>query len=151
MLRISNPKNTADSDQAELIPSTGPQFSGTNLERAGDHNQRVTLHAVRVNGPITRTELVLKTGLTAAAIANITNRLLRDRLILRAGRILGGRGQPAGKFVINPDSRFSIGLNVDRDHITLVVLDFVGKVRARASREIHFANPMAVRTFFKRS
>jgi predicted NBD/HSP70 family sugar kinase len=31
------------------------------------------------------------------------------------------------------------------------VLDFVGKVRARASREIHFAKPAAVRTFFQRS
>jgi predicted NBD/HSP70 family sugar kinase len=129
----------------------GPQLSGTNLVHAGDHNQRVTLHAVRVNGPVTRTELALKTGLTSAAIANITNRLLKDRLILSAGRLLGARGQPATKFVVNPDSCFSIGLNVDRDHVTLVVLDFVGKVRGRASREIHFANPATVRTFFQRS
>jgi predicted NBD/HSP70 family sugar kinase len=42
-------------------------------------------------------------------------------------------------------------VNVDRDHITLVVLDFVGKVRARASREIRFAKPATVRTFFQRS
>jgi predicted NBD/HSP70 family sugar kinase len=151
MLRISHPRNTADSDRSESMLSAGPQLSGTNLERAGDHNQRVTLHAVRVNGPVTRTELVLKTGLTPAAIANITNRLLARRLILRAGRIFGGRGQPAGKFVINPDGCFSIGLNVDRDHITLVVLDFVGRVRARASREICFAPPATVRTFFQRS
>ena len=93
-------------------------LSGTNLTRAGDHNQRVTLHAVRVNGPVTRTELAMKTGLTPAAIANITNRLLNDQLILNAGRLRGARGQPASKFVINPDSRFSIGLNVDRDHVT---------------------------------
>ena len=126
-------------------------LSGTNLARAGDHNQRVTLHAVRVNGPVTRTDLAHKTGLTPAAIANITNRLLKHQLILNAGRLRGARGQPASKFVINPDSRFSIGLNVDRDHVTLVVLDFVGKVRARASREIHFANPAAVRAFFQRS
>ena len=109
------------------------------------------MHAVRVNGPVTRTELVLMTGLTPAAIANITNRLLGVRLILRAGRLHGARGQPAGKFVINPDSCFSVGLNVDRDHVTLVVLDFVGKVRARASREIHFAKPSTVRGFFQRS
>jgi predicted NBD/HSP70 family sugar kinase len=134
-----------------LRPLAGPQLSGTNVARAGDHNQRVTLHAVRVNGPVTRTELALKTGLTPAAIANITNRLLSDRLILRAGRLHGARGQPATKFVINPDSCFSIGLNVDRDHVTLVVLDFAGKVRARASREIHFAKPATVRTFFQRS
>jgi len=135
----------------EAVQSPGPQLSGTNLAHAGDHNQRVTLHAVRVNGPVTRTELAMKTGLTPAAIANITNRLLGDRLILRAGRLHGARGQPAIKFVINPDSCFSIGLNVDRDHVTLVVLDFVGKVRARSSREIHFAKPSTVRIFFQRS
>jgi predicted NBD/HSP70 family sugar kinase len=139
------------SDRPATVRAPGPQLSGTNLVHAGDHNQRVTLHAVRVNGPVTRAELALKTGLTAAAIANITNRLLKDRLILNAGRLHGARGQPATKFVVNPDSCFSIGLNVDRDHITLIVLDFVGKVRARASREIHFANPATVRIFFQRS
>jgi predicted NBD/HSP70 family sugar kinase len=142
--RISNGENASNS-------AASPYLSGTNLARAGDHNQRVTLHAVRVNGPVTRTDLVLETGLTPAAIANITNRLLKNKLILHAGRLRGARGQPASKFVINPDSWFSIGLNVDRDHITLVVLDFVGKVRARASREIRFAKPAVVRTFFQRS
>ncbi len=126
-------------------------LAGSNLTRAGDHNQRVTLHAVRVAGPVTRVELAARTGLTPPAIANITNRLLKDRLILRAGRTKGARGQPATKFVINPDSCFSIGLNVDRDHITLVVLDFVGQVRARASREVRFAKPATVKNFFQRS
>jgi predicted NBD/HSP70 family sugar kinase len=150
-LRKTTRKNSPADTPPDIAGTAGPQLSGTNLARAGDHNQRVTLHAVRVNGPVTRTELVLKTGLTPAAIANITNRLLRDRLILRAGRLHGARGQPATKFVINPDSCFSIGLNVDRDHVTLVALDFVGKVRARASREIHFAKPSSVRLFFQRS
>jgi hypothetical protein len=36
---------------------TGRNLSATNLERAGDHNQRVTLHANRVGGPVTRTDL----------------------------------------------------------------------------------------------
>jgi predicted NBD/HSP70 family sugar kinase len=137
-------------DSASAEPS-GPELSGTNVARGGDHNQRVTLHAVRVNGPVARTELASTTGLTPGAIANITNRLLKEQLILRAGRSHGARGQPATKFVINPDSCFSIGLNVDRDHVTLVVLDFVGKVRARASKEIHFAKPATVRAFFQRS
>jgi len=133
------------------LPPMRSDLSGTNLTQAGDHNQRVTLHAVRVGGPVTRGELASRTGLTPPAIANITNRLLKHQLILKAGRRHGARGQPATKFVINPDSCFSIGLNVDRDHVTLVVLDFVGKVRARASREIPFAKPATVRTFYQRS
>src|SRR5215470_10600449 len=129
----------------------GMLLSGTNLERAGDHNQRVTLHAIRVNGPITRTDLADITGLTPPAIANITRKLMQDNLIKEAGRVRGARGQPPIKLVINPDSWFSVGVNVDRDHITLVVLDFEGAVRARISREIQFALPDAVRAFLQRS
>lgn len=130
---------------------SGPNLSGTNLERAGDHNQRVTLHAIRVSGPVTRTDLALMTGLTSAAVANITNRLLRHRLVVKVGTVRGARGQPAIKFAINPDSCFSLGLNVDRDHMTMVLVDFAGRVRARISREVKFALPEAVQTFVRRT
>ena len=147
----SSPRRSQE-DGRDIGPSlSGTHLSGTNLERAGDHNQRVTLHAIRVKGPVTRTDLVDMTGLTAPAIANITKRLLKDNLIKEAGRQRGGRGQPPLKLVINPDGCFSIGVNVDRDHITLVVLDFEGRVRARSSREIAFALPDAVERFFRRS
>jgi predicted NBD/HSP70 family sugar kinase len=138
-------------EETEATRTAGPGLSGTNLVLAGDHNQRVTLHAIRITGLVTRNDIVAMTGLTGPAIANITKRLLRDGLILEAGRSRGGRGAPATNLVINPDGCFSVGLNVDRDHITLVVLDFVGKVRARSSREIAFARPETVRAFFQRS
>lgn len=127
------------------------QLLGTNLERAGDHNQRVTLQAIRLSGAATRTDLASMTGLTAASITNITKRLLRDQLILEAGRTRGSLGQPATKLSINLDGCYSLGLNIDRDHVTLVVVDFAGRIRARAAREIPFALPDAVRTFFSRS
>jgi predicted NBD/HSP70 family sugar kinase len=125
-------------------------LSGTNLVRAGDHNQRVTLQAIRVNGPITRASLAGMTGLTAPAIANITKRLLDERLIVEVGRIYGHRGQPAMRLAINPDGCFSIGVNIDRDHISVVALDLSGKVRARATQEADFALPNAVTAFFRK-
>jgi predicted NBD/HSP70 family sugar kinase len=146
-MMADNQKSDPSADSRE----GGTHLSGTNLERAGDHNQRVTLHAIRVNGPITRTDLADITGLTPPAIANITKRLMQDNLVREAGRVQGARGQPAIKLVINPDSWFSIGVNVDRDHITLVVLDFQGRVRARSAREIRFALPETVQSFFQRS
>lgn len=143
--------NQKSDGSAEESRDGGMHLSGTNLERAGDHNQRVTLHAIRVNGPITRSDLASITGLTPPAIANITKRLMQDNLIREAGRVRGARGQPPIKLVINPDSWFSVGVNIDRDHITLVVLDFQGTVRARSSREIQFALPETVQSFFQRS
>lgn len=128
----------------------GPgSFSGTNLELAGGHNQRVTLQAIRVNSPITRVDLAEMTGLTSPAIANITKKLLAAGLIKEIGRVRGGRGQPAKMLAINPDGCFSIGVNIDRDHITLVALDLLGRVRARAEREADFALPASVAKFFR--
>ncbi|WP_044559567.1 ROK family transcriptional regulator [Azospirillum sp. B4] len=134
---------------ADLHPSLGASLSGTNLERAGDHNQRVMLQAIRVSGPITRAELATITGLTAPAIANITKRLLNDDLIMEVGRLHGARGQPAMRLAINPDGCFSIGVNIDRDHVTVLVLDLLGQVRHRATLEVDFPLPDAVATFFK--
>lgn len=132
------------------VHALGDSLSGTNLERAGDHNQRVTLQAVRAAGaPITRADIADLTGLTAPAIANITKRLLDEGMILKGGRQTGGRGQPATKLVVNPDGAFSIGLNIDRDHIAIVALDFLGNVRARVCREVHFAMPQDVVAFFR--
>lgn len=131
-------------------PPTGAGLSGTNLERAGDHNQRVTLQAIRVAGPTTRTYLVEVTGLTPPAIANITKRLIKENLILEVGRLQGARGQPAMKLAINPDGCYALGLNIDRDHITLVLLDLAGKVRARVSWDVDFALPATVTGFVAR-
>lgn len=136
------------SETAPLGP--GSSLSGTNLERAGDHNQRVTLQAIRAAGPTTRTYLVEVTGLTPPAIANITKRLLKEKLIIEVGRQQGARGQPAMKLAINPDGSFSLGLNIDRDHITMVVLDLAGKVRSRVSWDVDFALPEAVAEFVGR-
>lgn len=129
----------------------GGSLAGTNLERAGDYNQRVTLQAIRVNGPITRVDLAHLTGLTTPAIANITNRLLNEKLITQVGRLHGRRGQPAMRLAINPNGAFAIGVNIDRDHVTVVALDFLGNVRARATNEIDFALPEVVASFSRKT
>jgi predicted NBD/HSP70 family sugar kinase len=130
-------------DRQRRRKAQATSLAGTNLERAGDYNQRVTLQAIRVNGPITRVDLARLTGLTTPAIANITNRLLNENLIYEVGRLHGRRGQPAMRLAIHPDGCFSIGINIDRDHVTVVILDFTGSVRARATQELDFALPVA--------
>jgi len=128
----------------ERLSSGGyKNLSGTNLERAGDYNQRVVLQTIRIHGPITRAELSRTTGLTAPAVANITRRLIQVGLVAEAGKRHGARGQPATKLVIHPDGCFSLGVNIDRDQITVLVLDLLGQVRARASQEGLLEGPTA--------
>lgn len=127
------------------------RLSGTNLKRVADHNQRITLHAIRVHGPLTRIELARITGLTPPAVANITRRLLADGFIREAGRRRGSRGQPPTNLVVNPDACYAIGINVDRDHVTLVLVNFVGETIARRSAELPFALPEDVSAFYRKS
>ncbi|MGN6374477.1 MAG: ROK family protein [Sphingomonas sp.] len=116
-------------------------LSGTNLERAGDYNQRIVLQAIRLARETTRQELSRITGLTAPTIANITRRLLDAGLAKSAGRLQGKRGQPAMRIAIDPDGGFGVGLNIDRDHVSMVIVDLAGEVRSRDTREIAFALP----------
>lgn len=124
-------------------------LSGTNLERAGDYNQRTVLQAIRLAPGTTRVDIAQQTGLTAPTIANITSRLAEMGLVRVAGRRQGGRGQPALQLEVESDGAFALGLNIDRDHLTLATLDLAGAVRSRVTREIAFAQPDDVRRFVR--
>jgi len=116
-------------------------LSGTNLQHAGDHNLRVTLQAIRINGPVSRAELAEITGLTPQAIAYISKKLIARDLVIEIGRRQGLRGQPATEIVINPNGGYSIGVNIDRDHLTVVLIDLSGEIRGRKHVEWNFPTP----------
>jgi predicted NBD/HSP70 family sugar kinase len=124
------------------------RFSGARLERAGDHNQRVTLQAIRALGPISRGELAEITGLPPPAIDSITQRLTDMGLVLDADRPQGACHHPATSLIANPEGCFSIGVHIDRDHVTAVLVDFAGEIRARESLEIAFPTPQDVTRFW---
>lgn len=124
-------------------------LSGTNLARASDYNQRVVLQAIRTSAETTRTELSRTTGLTAPTIANITRRLIDEGLVKEIGRLQGPRGQPAIRLKIDALGCIAIGLNIDRDHLTLVALDLAGEVRSRITRDVPFALPEDVVAFVR--
>jgi len=105
------------------------------------------LQAIRLHGEMTRVALAQETGLTAPTIANITNRLVDAGLIRTVGRVQGGRGQPALRLQVDPQGAFGIGLNIDRDHLTLVALDLAGEVRGRIVRDYDFPTPDDVLSF----
>lgn len=121
------------------MPHSG--LSGTNLKNASDHNLRVTLQAIRLYGPVSRAELARIIGLTPQAIAYISKKLMADGMVIEAGRRRGGRGQPATEIAINPDGGFSVGVNIDRDHLAVILLDLAGEVRGRARLERNFMLP----------
>lgn len=116
-------------------------LTGTNLKYTKEHNIRIVLETVRLYGPVSRVEVARRTELTAQTVSNITRELILAGLIVEAERYQEGRGAPATLLRLNPDGAFSIGLDLDKDHLTGVLVDFAGTVRQRISYELNFPSP----------
>ena len=114
---------------------------GVRIEDARKFNSRITFDTIRLHGPITRVEIVKITGLTASAISSLTADLLAQELIVEKGRRKGNRGQPAIDLEINPNSRFSIGFELGRDHISGVLINLTGKIIKDIHHEWEYPSP----------
>jgi len=112
-----------------------PTRRGTNLPRMGDFNESVVLDAIRrVPDGLSRVELVEVTGLSAQTVSNICRRLLNTGLAREAGTKSSGAGKPRRLLQVNAGARYAVGVHLDPAVVTLVVLDLLGEVVARAQR-----------------
>ena len=108
---------------------------GTNLPRMGDFNESVVLDAIRrVPEGLSRVELSELTGLSAQTVSNICRRLLNDGLAQEGGTTSSGAGKPRRLLQVNAEARYAVGVHLDPAVVTLVVLDLLGKVVARAQQ-----------------
>ena len=117
---------------------------GSNPERNRRHNRRVVLEAIRSHGALGRTEIGRLTQLTAQAIANIVDDLVAERFLIEIGRRRTGRGQPPLQFAVNPEGPVTVGIELAADHLTTVLLDLTGRVRAQSIKPIGELRPKAM-------
>ena len=122
-------------------------LKGTNQELGKPFNKRIVLDLIRKRGPIARTAIAEHVGLTVQTVSSIVRELEDDGLLVSQRKKPTGRGVPPSMLAVNPDGAFSVGVNIDRDHITILILDLLGQVRARATLDVDFALPAAVRAF----
>ncbi|QQA43909.1 ROK family transcriptional regulator [Pelagovum pacificum] len=114
---------------------------GANAGQTAAHNRGVVLRALHRHAPLSRTELAQQSGLTKQAIARIVERLIDEGLVIEARRRHGFRGQPPIDLEINPAGACAIGANIDRDFLTVVLVDALGRIRARHHVERYFMLP----------
>jgi len=108
-----------------------PQKAVRTPPQIGEHNLRVTLEALRRDGPLTRLELARRTGLSGPGIANILRRLGDDGLVRVRKRVEPGNGQPSNEFAINADGAFAIGIRLHGGDGEAVLVDLAGAVRCQ--------------------
>ena len=112
--------------------------SGSTAEQGRIYNERIILQLVRQNPHISRVELAKLTGLSSQTISVITSSLLKRQLLEVTGKVKGRRGQPSIKLSIHAQGAYSLGINIDRDHISAALLDFSGHCVLLLERLVSF-------------
>lgn len=116
-------------------------LTGTNLVYTKQYNLRIVHEVIRLFGPLSRADVARRTELTGQTVSNLVRELL-DLGLVREGELRSeGRGAPSTALEINPDGAYAIGLDLDRDHLTGVLVDVAGKVRQRVNREVDTPSP----------
>jgi predicted NBD/HSP70 family sugar kinase len=116
-------------------------LTGTNILYTKQYNLRIVHEVIRLYGPLSRAEIARHTELTGQTISNLVKELISLGLIVEAQRRQEGRGAPSIALAINPDAAYAIGLDLDRDHLSGVLVDLAGRVRQRIFLGLNFPTP----------
>ncbi len=112
---------------------------GSNHVGMRQFNERIVLQAIRHHGAIPKADLARLTQLSTQTVAIIVGRLLDDGLLLKQDRVRGKIGQPSVPLSLNPQGAFSVGIQVGRRNLELLVADFCGQPVERL--EVHYDYP----------
>jgi predicted NBD/HSP70 family sugar kinase len=109
-------------------------------------NERIVLQAVRVHGPLPKSEIARVTHLSTQTTSLIVDRLIDDGLLAREARtrVRGRMGQPSVPISLRADGAFSIGVKVGRRSLDVLTMDFAGQVHARDVIEYAYPDPRTV-------
>lgn len=84
---------------------------------------------IRKNGPVTKKELQLLTGLSWGSISTITSELLALDILVQNDDIGSKAGRTAKTLDINPSKNLIIGIDINLQGITGVIIDMAGHTK----------------------
>ncbi|MEY8689571.1 MAG: ROK family transcriptional regulator, partial [Leptothrix sp. (in: b-proteobacteria)] len=127
-------------------PAQQPQLRprGSNHVGMRQYNERVVLQAIRLHGELPKADLARLTHLSTQTVSLIVNALLDDGLLVKREPLRGRIGQPSVPIALNPDGAFAVGIKIGRRSMDVLVIDFTGAVRERASLRYDFPDPLTL-------
>src|ERR1700747_1487375 len=139
-------------ENPSLVPvEIGQETPGINAILQRSHNTQWVLHLFQLHRRLTRAEIAVRTGLTFQTVANILERLHKRRWVRKLPpQRLPIRGAESVPFELRGDAACSIGLQIDRDHISGLILNLAGEPLARRSISVLSPSPnQALKTLGK--
>ena len=130
-----NPPRSTATAESRLRPR------GSNHVGMRQFNERVVLQAIRHSGSLAKADIARLTNLTAQTVQVIIARLEADGLVRKLAPVRGKVGQPSVPMALKPDGAFSIGINIGRRQLDMLLVDFSGQVRERVVLTYPYLDP----------
>ncbi|HWG22764.1 ROK family protein [Actinospica sp.] len=129
-LPVSNGARSAPPVQS---PSAG---GGANQIDLGSFNECVVIETVRLEGPITRGEIAERTRLTQQSVSRISRSLIQRGLLVEERRRHSAVGKPSSPVRLRDDAAHALGIHIDPNVLTAVLVDLSGRIVARNAEPI---------------
>lgn len=102
------------------------KINGQDMKR---HNVHLVINTIIKYGPISRTELRDRVGLTAATVINITNDLLERNILLQEGlAAASSKGRKALMLNVNPTAFYTLGVSLSTRRLRVGLANFQGQI-----------------------
>ena len=116
------------------------------LERATNRtlrrrNRSVLLSKVFLDGPLTRQDLTVSTGLSQAAVSNVVGDLIEDGLVTEAGTVDSDGGRPRVMLRVAPRFALVVGVDVGETRVQVELFDLAMTLLAAADYPIDPGRP----------
>ena len=99
-------------------------------------NTSIVLNALRLQAPVSRAELAVKTKLNRSTVSNIINELIDDGLVLELDIMESKIGRPGIALALKPEAGAVVGVEIGVGFISVILTDFVANVLWREWLEI---------------
>lgn len=132
----------------------GPDASalrGSNQSGMRAHNERLVLSLLRHQGPMAKSDLARITGLSAQTVSVIMRSLEAEGLLVKGEPVRGRIGQPSVPMALDAEGAFFLGLKIGRRSADLVLVDFLGRIRASRRNVYRYPTPDRVVAFVRDS
>ncbi|SEG06601.1 Sugar kinase of the NBD/HSP70 family, may contain an N-terminal HTH domain [Actinacidiphila yanglinensis] len=131
----ANPANPAGTSGTS-VPAEPIASSGVNQIDLGSFNECVVIESVRLSGTITRGEIAHRTGLTQQSVSRIARSLIDRGILVEDAQRRATSGKPRTPVRLCGSAAHALGLHIDPEVLTAVVIDLDGAIVCTCTRPV---------------
>jgi predicted NBD/HSP70 family sugar kinase len=99
-------------------------------------NRSVLLWSLYFDGPLSRQDLSVRTGLSVTTVSTVVGELLGEGVVVEAGAVDSDGGRPRILLRVDPDRRYVIGVDVGETRVRVELYDLAMNERAKADHPL---------------